>query len=271
MAADATPLTQWPADLLARDFQGRRVLVTGSSRGIGAAVALAFAELGAHVAMHGRNHSDGLWSLADRLGVAAGGRKPVIVTGDFAETAQVKLAVAKAIESLGGLDILINNAGTMMGRHPAESLSEATLSEILSLNAASLLTASQVAFDALRQSGTGCIVNTTSISARTGGSPGSLAYSGAKAFVSTATRSLATEWAAHGIRVNAVSPGTIDTDFHQRYSSPEKLAATAAKLPLKRLGRSEDCVGAYLFLSAPSLSSYITGQVIEVNGGALMP
>ncbi|HEX9446964.1 MAG TPA: SDR family oxidoreductase, partial [Dongiaceae bacterium] len=89
--------------------------------------------------------------------------------------------------------------------------------------------------------------------------------------VSTATRSLATEWASHGIRVNAVSPGTIDTDFHQRYSSPEKLAATAAKLPMRRLGRAEDCVGAYLFLASPTLSGYITGQVIEVNGGALMP
>jgi 3-oxoacyl-[acyl-carrier protein] reductase len=270
MAADATHLTQWPADLLARDFADARVLVTGSSRGIGAAVALAFAELGARVALHGRSHSDGLWSLSDRLN-AAGGRKPVIVTGDFSETTEVKLAVNQAIEGLGGLDILINNAGTMMGRHKAESLSEATLSEILSLNAKSLLTASQVAFESLCQSRRGCIVNTTSISARTGGSPGSLAYSGAKAFVSTATRSLATEWAGHGIRVNAVSPGTIDTDFHQRYSSPEKLAATASRLPLQRIGQAEDCVGAYLFLAAHSLSSYITGQIIEVNGGALMP
>ncbi|HWT96661.1 MAG TPA: SDR family oxidoreductase, partial [Terriglobales bacterium] len=83
--------------------------------------------------------------------------------------------------------------------------------------------------------------------------------------------SLAVEWAPKGIRVNAVSPGTIDTDFHQRYSSPEKLAATAAKLPLQRLGSAEDCVGAYLFLASHSLAGYITGQVIEVNGGALMP
>ena len=270
MAGDATNLTRWPADLLARDFTDARVLVTGSSRGIGAAVALAFAEMGAHVALHGRDHSDTLWSLADRL-TAASGRKAVIVTGNFSDTAETKLAVDRAIEGLDGLDILINNAGTMMGRHKAESLDETTLNEIISLNAKSLLTASQAAFAALRQSKRAAIVNTTSISARTGGSPGSLAYSGAKAFVSTATRSLATEWAAHGIRVNAVSPGTIDTDFHQRYSSPEKLAATAAKLPLQRLGRAEDCVGAYLFLSSASLAGYITGQVIEVNGGALMP
>jgi 3-oxoacyl-[acyl-carrier protein] reductase len=274
MAADATHLTQrptpWPADLLARDFTDARVLVTGSSRGIGAALALAFAELGAQVALHGRDYSDTLWSLADRLGAAAG-RKAVVVTGNFADATETKLAVAQAIEGLGGLDILVNNAGTMLGRHKAESLTEATLNEVLSLNGKSLLTASQVAFPALCRSKRGCIVNTTSISARTGGSPGSLAYSAAKAFVSTATRSLATEWAEHGIRVNAVSPGTIDTDFHQRYSSPEKLAATAAKLPMRRLGRAEDCVGAYLFLASPTLSGYITGQIIEVNGGALMP
>ncbi|HVJ43271.1 MAG TPA: SDR family NAD(P)-dependent oxidoreductase [Dongiaceae bacterium] len=270
MAGEGTDLQHWPTDLLARDFADARVLVTGSSRGIGAAVALALAELGAHVALHGRSASDGLWSLADRLN-AAGGRKAVVVTGDFGVAAETRLAVDKAVEGLGGLDILINNAGTMMGRHPAESLSEETFDRILSLNAKSLLTACQAAYPALCQSRRPSIVNTTSISARTGGSPGSLAYSGAKAFVSTATRSLAVEWAPKGIRVNAVSPGTIDTDFHQRYSSPEKLAATAAKLPLQRLGRAEDCVGAYLFLASPSLAGYITGQVIEVNGGALMP
>lgn len=270
MAGDATSPTQWPVNLLARNFTNCRVLVTGSSRGIGAAVALAFAELGAHVALHGRDHSDSLLSFADRL-TAAGGRKPIVVTGDFGLTTEVKLAVNRAIDGLGGLDILINNAGTMMGRHRAENIDEDTLDDIISLNAKSLLAASQTAFDALHQSKMPAIVNTTSISARTGGSAGSLAYSGAKAFVSTATRSLATEWAPYGIRVNAVSPGTIDTDFHQRYSSPEKLAATAARVPLQRLGRPEDCVGAYLFLASPSLSGYITGQVIEVNGGALMP
>jgi 3-oxoacyl-[acyl-carrier protein] reductase len=270
MAGDATHLTRWPSDLLARDFSAARVLVTGSSRGIGAALALAFAELGASVALHGRDQSDTLWSLADRLG-AASGRKPIVVTGDFAVATETKLAVSRAIEGLGGLDILINNAGTMLGRHKAESLTEDKLDEVLALNGKSLLTASQVAFSSLCQSKQACIVNTTSISARTGGSPGSLAYSAAKAFVSTATRSLATEWAPHGIRVNAVSPGTIDTDFHQRYSSPEKLAATAARLPMQRLGRADDCVGAYLFLASPTLAGYITGQIIEVNGGALMP
>ena len=111
---------------------------------------------------------------------------------------------------------------------------------------------------ALKESASGAIVNTGSISARSGGSPGSAVYSGAKAFVATFTRSLATEFAEAGIRVNAVAR-------HHRYRfpsallDPEKLAATAARIPLKRLGTAEDCVGAYLFLASSQLAGYVTG------------
>ncbi|MET1025805.1 MAG: SDR family oxidoreductase [Dongiaceae bacterium] len=270
MSDGKTMAAGWPDDLLRRDFQDRRVLVTGSSRGIGAAVAAALAALGARVVLHGRENSPALTALAKSLEGSAP-HVPFVVTGNFADAGQTRNAVDQAVAWLGGLDILINNAGTMMGRHPAETLEASVLDEILALNATSMVTASQQAFAALCRSDAPAIINTTSISARSGGSAGSLAYSGAKAFVSTATRSLATEWAPQGIRVNAVSPGTIDTDFHQRYSTPEKLAATAARIPLKRLGQAEDCVGAYLFLASSSLAGYVTGQVIEVNGGALMP
>ena len=114
------------------------------------------------------------------------------------------------------------------------------------------------------------IVNTSSISATIGGSAGSSLYSASKAFISTWTRALARELAPDHIRVNAVSPGTIMTDFHRRYSTQEKLDATAASIPLKRLGTAEDCAPAYLFLASPVLSGYVTGQVIEVNGGQFM-
>lgn len=166
--------------------------------------------------------------------------------------------------------MLINNAGTMLGRVPAESVTAEHYARVADLNARSVVLLCGGAIPLLRQSTAGAIVNTVSISARTGGSPGSSLYSAAKAFVATHTRALARELAPDGIRVNAVSPGTIMTDFHRRYSTPEKLEATAASIPLKRLGTAEDCVGAYLFLSAPKLSGYITGQVIEVNGGQLM-
>ena len=113
-------------------------------------------------------------------------------------------------------------------------------------------------------------VSTVSISALTGGSAGSAIYSATKAFVSTYSKALARELAPAGIRVNCVSPGTIATDFHERYSSPEKLEATRKAIPLQRLGTPEDCAPAYLFLAAASLSGYITGQVIEINGGQLI-
>ncbi|MFC5359287.1 SDR family NAD(P)-dependent oxidoreductase [Azospirillum himalayense] len=254
--------------LLGEDLRSKRVLVTGSSRGIGAAVGTAFASLGARVALHGSGVNDAAARLA--LALTAGGTDVYAVSGDFRDPRAVDSAVDAAVQALGGLDILVNNAGTMVGRVPLERVGDDFLDEVIDLNLRSVVVACRRALPALRAAGGGAIVNTVSISARTGGSPGSSIYSASKAFVSTFTRSLAAELAPDRIRVNAVSPGTIDTDFHQRYSSPEKLAATAARIPLGRLGTAEDCVGAYLFLASEALSGYITGQVIEVNGGQLM-
>ncbi|CAO3410914.1 SDR family NAD(P)-dependent oxidoreductase [Azospirillum largimobile] len=256
----ATDFADWPADLLAQEFRGKRVLVTGSSRGIGAAVAAAFAQLGARVAIHGRD--------AAALEAAAAGMEAGVIplAGDFADKAEVRRVVESAVDRLGGLDVLVNNAGTMLSRVALGEIDDDFLQRQFDLNAASAVVASRTALPALIAS-KGAIVNTGSISGRTGGSAGSSLYSAAKAFQASLARSLATELAPHGIRVNAVSPGTIDTDFHQRYSTPDKLTQTAARIPLKRLGTAQDCVGAYLFLASNRLAGYITGQVIEVNGG----
>ena len=131
--------------------------------------------------------------------------------------------------------------------------------------------ASRAAIPWLRKAGGGFIINTTSIAARVGGSAGAGLYGSSKAFVSTMTRGMAKELIASNIRVNAVSPGVILTPFHERYSSPEQLAAQLKTIPQGRFGVAEDCVGAYLFLASPSLSGYIIGQIIEVNGGQLLP
>jgi 3-oxoacyl-[acyl-carrier protein] reductase len=184
--------------------------------------------------------------------------------------ADVRAVVAGAVEALGGLDVLVNNAGHMLGRTPLAAITDATLDRVFDLNARSVVVACREALPALGAS-RGAIVNVTSISARTGGSPGSSLYSASKAFVSTFTRALATELAPQGIRVNAVSPGTIATRFHEVYSTPEKLEATRQRIPLQRLGAAEDCAAAFLYLASPSLSGYVTGQILEVNGGQLMP
>jgi 3-oxoacyl-[acyl-carrier protein] reductase len=122
-----------------------------------------------------------------------------------------------------------------------------------------------------KQGGGGSIINVSSIAARNGGGPGSVLYAASKGFVSTATRGWAKELVTDGIRVNAVSPGVIMTPFHERYSTAEQLKAMQASIPMNRLGSPEDCVGAFLYLASEQMSGYVTGQIIEVNGGQYMP
>ncbi|WP_421708364.1 SDR family NAD(P)-dependent oxidoreductase [Algihabitans sp.] len=250
-------------------FAGRQALVTGAGRGIGQAVARALLACGASVVAHAgvaeRERQDVFPDLTPEEAA-----RVTLIAADLAAAESAGRLVKAAADTLGGLDLLINNAGTMLGRMPAAEMTAGHYDAVTDLNARSVVLLSTAAIPFLRDSSAASIVNTVSISARTGGSPGSSIYSAAKAFVTTHTRALARELAPDGIRVNAVSPGTIMTDFHRRYSSPEKLEATAAAIPMKRLGTAADCVGSYLFLASPEASGYITGQVIEVNGGQLM-
>jgi 3-oxoacyl-[acyl-carrier protein] reductase len=255
--------------LLGEEFAGRKVLITGSSRGIGAATAMAFAALGARVAIHGTKDSDALKATA--AAIAGIGEKPVVSIADYQDAAAVEHSVEEAAKALGGIDVLINNAGTMLGRVKIADLTAAQVDAVLALNARSVVMASKTALPYLQQAQHGTIVNTTSVAARMGGAAGAGVYGSAKAFVSTYTRALALEIAETGIRVNAVSPGFIFTDFHRRYSTPERVKSMADVIPMKRVGMAEDCAGAYLFLASHRLAGFITGQVIEVNGGQLMP
>jgi 3-oxoacyl-[acyl-carrier protein] reductase len=140
----------------------------------------------------------------------------------------------------------------------------------MDLNGRSVVVASRVAIPWLKKNG-GFIINTSSIAARHGGGGGAGLYGSSKAFVSNITRGMAKELIGSRIRVNAVAPGVILTPFHERYSTPEQMNAMLGTIPQGRFGTPEDCVGAYLFLASETLSSYIIGQVIEVNGGQLMP
>lgn len=243
---------------------GKRVLVTGGSIGIGAAAVKAFAEAGAKVAIHYNKNKEKAEALAAEIGGAP------VFGGDFSKTDQVKAVVEDAIQKLGGLDVLVNNAGHMVARFALAESDDEAYDRVMDLNARSVMTATRVAVPALVQS-KGNIVNTSSIAARNGGAAGAALYASAKGFVSTYTKSIATELAGQGIRVNAVSPGVIHTYFHDIYSTPERLEQVRQRIPMQRLGVSEDCAGAFLFLASEKLAAYITGQVIEVNGGQLMP
>lgn len=239
-------------------FEGRTIVITGAGNGIGRAALQSFHEAGANVIAHlGRNISYGDGLPGDIAHT----------TGDFTQPEDQAEFIRFVSQRTETVDVLINNAGTMFGRFPAESLTEEQYSDIIELNQHAVVRITRGLLPLLKHAQSASIVNTVSISALTGGSPGSSIYSASKAFVSTYSRGLARELAPFGIRVNAVSPGVIHTDFHDRYSSAEKLEATRQQIPLQRLGTPEDCAPTFLFLAANELSGYVTGQVIEVNGG----
>ncbi|HYR01354.1 MAG TPA: SDR family oxidoreductase [Casimicrobiaceae bacterium] len=253
-------------DALSRDLAGKAVLVTGASTGIGAAVARAFAECGSRVAIHYNASRDAAEALAAEAGGGA-----FTIRGDFAAPGVAREVVANAAARMGRLDVLVNNAGGLVRRAPVAEVTDELFDAVLDLNVRSLVMACGAALPHLRAAGGGAIVNVTSIAARNGGGNGATMYAAAKGFVSTFTRGLAKEVVKDGIRVNAVSPGVIATPFHERYSTPAMLEGVRAQIPMARLGTADECVGAFLFLAAPSLSGYVTGQILEVNGGQYMP
>ncbi len=166
--------------------------------------------------------------------------------------------------------MLVNNAGALVKRATLDQVNDELFDTILDINVRSVIMASQAAVRHMKAAGRGSIINTSSIAARNGGGPGSLLYAGSKAFLSSATRSLAKELAGANIRVNGVAPGVIATPFHERFSTPELLETLRKTIPMARIGEPIDCVGAYLFFASDAMSSYITGQVLEVNGGQFM-
>ena len=250
------------------DLQDRRILITGSSTGIGAAVAQACARLGAVVTVHyndSRVQAEAL--IAD---IKAQGGRAHLVAGDVSTSVEARRIVDEASAAMGGLDVLVNNAGALVKRVPLDQIDDLLYDRVMDLNARSVVFASQAAARHMRTAGRGSIINTSSVAARNGGGPGTLLYASAKAFVLNATRNMAKELAGANIRVNGVSPGLIATPFHDRYSTPEIIETQRKTIPMARVGEPVDCTGAYIFFASEQMSAYITGQVLEVNGGQFM-
>ena len=256
-------------DSIAQDLAGKSVLITGASTGIGAAAARAFAQAGCRVAIHYNASLNRAEEVAADVRFA--GAEAFLVGGDLRSSTKAREVVAAAAGHFGALDILVNTAGGLVQRRPVTEIDDAFFDEVINLNVRSMVAACAAAVPHMRRAGHGSIVNVTSIAARNGGGAGSVMYASAKGFVSTFTRGLAKELVRDGIRVNAVSPGVITTPFHERYSTPAMLEAFRASIPMERLGTADECAGAFLYLASDALSGFVTGQILEVNGGQLMP
>ena len=251
------------------DLKDKTALVTGASTGIGAAVAVAFAARGMRVAVHYNSSADAANGVVDTIRAAGG--TAFALTADVRDTAAIRECVKQAAAQLGRIDVLVNNAGSLVKRVPIVEFDDALFDEVMHINARSVLAYCREVVPLMRAQGGGNIINVTSVAARTGGGPAAYLYAGSKGFVSTATHGLAKELVGDRIRVNAVAPGVIQTPFQDRFSTPAMLENFRASIPMGRIGVPEECVGAFLYLASEQLSGYVTGQVIEVNGGQYMP
>jgi 3-oxoacyl-[acyl-carrier protein] reductase len=251
------------------DLQGKSVLITGASTGIGAAAARAFGANGARVLVHYHRSADAAQRVVAEIGAAGG--EAIAAQADAYDIRSLQALAEAALKAFGRIDVLINNVGDMVQRVPLAEATEQTIDRVFDINVRSMLALCRACIPQFRRQGKGNIINVTSVSARHGGGPGAVLYAGAKGFVSTATRGLAKELARENIRVNAVAPGVIVTPLHDRHSSSVQLEAFRATIPMGRLGTAQECAGTFLYLASDALSGYVTGQIIEVNGGQYMP
>ncbi len=249
------------------DLTGKVALITGASSGIGAAAANLFGDLGAHVAIGYHGNQKGAEQV--RGAIANAGGKAIAVRADVRHPDEIHSMIESVTRQLGPIDILVNNAGSLVERMKILDLTEQRWDEIMDLNLKSAVLCSQAVVASMIERKRGAIVNIVSIAGRNGGGPGAGAYATAKGGLITFTKSLAKELAPHGVRVNGVSPGVIDTPFHEVFSTPEMIRNFVAGIPMGRVGTPLECATVIAFLASDA-ASYIAGETIEVNGGQLM-
>lgn len=251
------------------DLVDKVVPITGTSTGIGAAAARAFARHGSRLVVHYNSSKKEAEAVADDIKTRGG--EAALVAGDLTHADQVPRVVSEAASVFGHIDVLVNNAGGMVARAKVDEYTPEYLHQVLALNVIQVAMFMREVAPIMRKQHGGNIINVSSIAARHGGGGGAIIYAGAKGFISTATKGWAKELVGDSIRVNAVSPGVITTPFHERYSTPEQMKRLQTTVPMNRLGTADECAGTFLYLASDAMSGYVTGQVIEVNGGLYMP
>jgi 3-oxoacyl-[acyl-carrier protein] reductase len=247
-----------------KQLQGKRAVVTGGGQGIGRAIVEELLRHGCHVAVHYHSSTVGAEEVK-RL--APPDTRVGCFKADLTEETAAENMVSAAVAFLGGLDILINNTGDLVGRRKVEEIDLEFWRQVMDVNLTSTMLVTRQAVPFLVRENSSSIVNLASVAGRMGGHPGSLAYSAAKGAVLSWTRSLAKELGPRGVRVNAVAPGLIlNTNFHNTHTTAESARATVAGIPLGRAGTSEDVARAVAFLAA-EYDGFITGATLDINGG----
>jgi 3-oxoacyl-[acyl-carrier protein] reductase len=250
-------------------LQGKRALITAGAQGIGLAITRHLLRAGCDVFLHYRSSVEAAEGAVKEG--AELGRRCGLATADLTETEACDRLVADAAAFLGGLDILINNAGSLIARRNFLDADDEFWADTMSLNLGSARRITRAAVPMLaaaaRTEGGASIVNLASLAGRKGGHAGSLAYATSKGALLTFTRALATELGPLGIRVNALAPGLIlGTSFHNTHTTEESARATVAGIPLGRAGTADDVARAAVFLAA-EFDGFITGATIDINGG----
>jgi 3-oxoacyl-[acyl-carrier protein] reductase len=243
----------------------KNVLITAGAQGIGAAITRHFIDCGANVAIHYYSSA----ATANELMEYAlqKGQKAVIIQGDLTKEAAANAVIEKTIAAFGGLDILINNTGSLVARKMLNEITTEFWQQVMDINLTSMLFVTRAASVYLTKNENSSIVNLSSLAGRKGGHPGSLAYATSKGAILTFTRALSTELGPQGVRVNAVAPGLIlGTSFHNTHTTKESAAATVAGIPIQRAGNAADVARAVLYL-ASEYDGFITGATLDINGG----
>lgn len=244
------------------DLPAPRALVTGAGHGIGRAIALGLAAAGADVAVHYGHAAEGAEDTAAEITTL--GRRAKTFQADVRDPNQVTAVVADAVGFLGGLDILVTNAGHLVARQPVLGMSDEHWREVLDVNLTSTFLTCRAALPSLIES-KGRIVTMASLAAHNGGGPGAVAYATAKAGVVGFTKALAREVGRHGVTVNALAPGFIDgTAFHETFSTPDSRQAMAATIPSGQGGTPEDVAAAVVYLA--TTAGFVSGATLDLTG-----
>lgn len=244
---------------------GKKVLITAGAQGIGEAITRHFIDHGAHVAIHYFSSS----ATADELTAYAKSKnvKAIALKGDLTKEADANSIVEETAKALGGLDILINNAGSLVDRRMLTDMEIDFWQKVMDINLTSMMYVTKAAVKHLSKNNNSSIVNLASLAGRKGGHPGSVAYATSKGAILTFTRALSSELGPKGIRVNAVAPGLIlGTSFHNTHTTKESAAETTAGIPIQRAGNANDVARAVVYLGS-EYDGFITGATIDINGG----